>query len=99
MVLPFIVLLAGGIFVWMSRESFPEEQRIPKESLNKENSCEKDEDCACGIHINTGDCFYGNKAYVDTSYVCPDFCTGIKGDWIVTCRDFQCTQQDSESAL
>jgi hypothetical protein len=47
--------------------------------------CESDEDCACGKDKETGECFLGNKEFVDTSQQCPDFCTGIGGDYEVIC--------------
>ena len=34
-------------------------------SVSDEVLCVKDSDCACGVHIETGDCFYGNKDFVD----------------------------------
>jgi len=54
--------------------------------------CEQDSDCACGKSIETGDCFYGNKAFVDTSQQCPDFCTGIAGNLVIKCVDNICKQ-------
>ncbi|NIO44072.1 MAG: hypothetical protein GTN36_00760 [Candidatus Aenigmarchaeota archaeon] len=60
-----------------------------------ESYCNFDEDCACGIHKETSDCFYGNKAYVDTSQQCPDFCTGIAGNLIIKCVNNKCIQVSS----
>lgn len=57
-----------------------------------EKACESDSDCACGKHIRTGDCFYGNKQYVDTTSQCPDFCTGIAGNLQISCQRGMCTQ-------
>ena len=54
--------------------------------------CEQDNDCACGKDIETGNCFYGNKNYVEVSEQCPDFCTGIAGNLIIKCVDNTCTQ-------
>ena len=54
--------------------------------------CRMDEDCACGVDIETGDCFYGNKNYVDTGRQCPDFCTGIAGNLAIECINNVCTQ-------
>lgn len=57
-----------------------------------EKYCEQDTDCVCGVHINTEDCFYGNKNYVNTKQQCPDFCTGITGTLRIECIDNECTQ-------
>ena len=65
-------------------------QNIPSEEF-----CEKDTDCACGVHKNTGNCFYGNKNYVDTSKQCPDFCAGIGGHLSIICENNKCTQKSS----
>ena len=61
-----------------------------------EQYCEQDSDCACGKSIETGDCFYGNKAFVDTSQQCPDFCTGIAGNLVIECVDNTCKQSRTE---
>ncbi|MEM4648014.1 MAG: hypothetical protein QXO12_01740 [Candidatus Pacearchaeota archaeon] len=53
--------------------------------------CQTDSDCACGIDKETGECAYGNKAYIDTSKQCPDFCTGIGGNLRVKCVNNLCT--------
>tara|TARA_Y100000310_G_C20682263_1_gene816681 strand:- start:2345 stop:2746 length:402 start_codon:yes stop_codon:yes gene_type:complete len=58
---------------------------IPAEEL-----CEVDEDCACGVHIDTRDCFLGNKDYVDISEQCPDYCTGIAGNRVLKCMYNRC---------
>lgn len=58
--------------------------------------CEQDEDCACGIHKETKDCFYGNIEYVDESVQCPDFCTGFGGNLAVRCIDSRCQQIERE---
>jgi hypothetical protein len=57
--------------------------------------CQVDEDCVCGgIDKNTGDCFVGNLAYqkefVDMSQQCPDFCTGIAGNFVTKCVNNVC---------
>lgn len=54
--------------------------------------CRQDKDCACGININTGDCFYGNKKYVNTQKQCPDFCSGFAGNLISKCVNNECKQ-------
>lgn len=59
---------------------------------NKEKYCETDEDCACGRHTTTGNCFYGNVNYVNTTSQCPDFCTGIAGNFRIGCVKNECKQ-------
>lgn len=54
--------------------------------------CNIDKDCACGLHTETGECFYGNVNYVDASEHCPDFCNGIAGNLVIKCIDNICTQ-------
>lgn len=55
-----------------------------------ESYCSTDSDCACGTHITTGECFYGNKDYVDVEKQCPDFCTGIAGNLATKCVNSTC---------
>ncbi len=55
-----------------------------------ESYCSTDNDCACGTHITTGACFYGNKAYVNVEKQCPDFCTGIAGNLATKCINNTC---------
>lgn len=57
-----------------------------------EKYCEKDDDCACGRNIRTGECFYGNKNFVNVSDQCPDFCTGIHGHFVIRCINNECKQ-------
>jgi len=61
-------------------------------SYSSEKFCSADSDCVCGVHIKTGACFYGNKNFVDTSKQCPDFCTGIAGNFEIKCIDGECKQ-------
>jgi len=60
--------------------------------ISMKTYCKQDSDCACGISKETGECFYGNKAFVDTSRQCPDFCTGIAGNLVIKCVDDTCKQ-------
>jgi hypothetical protein len=55
-----------------------------------EKSCITNSDCACGVNINTGDCFFGNRNFVDETRQCPDFCTGIAGNLQVVCVNKAC---------
>jgi putative hemolysin len=61
-------------------------------SREKPNFCESDADCACGVHISTRDCFYGQKEFVDAGQQCPDFCNGIAAHLEIKCEKNQCTQ-------
>jgi eight-cysteine-cluster-containing protein len=57
-----------------------------------EQSCRYLDDCACGTRIKTGECFFGNKAFVNVEKQCPDFCTGIGGNLQVSCVANKCQQ-------
>lgn len=54
--------------------------------------CQADSDCACGMRVGSGACFYGNKEYVNTSGQCPDFCGGIAGNLVLRCVNESCVQ-------
>lgn len=60
-------------------------------SADKPNFCLTASDCSCGVHIVSRECFRGQKEFVDASTQCPDFCTGIAGNFITTCAKNQCT--------
>ncbi len=64
--------------------------------VKSEDKCSSDDDCACGKNINTGDCFYGNKNFVDTKQQCPDFCSGIAGNLVIKCVNNKCKQGITE---
>lgn len=51
--------------------------------------CLIDSDCACGAGI-TGECFYGNKNFVNASGQCPDFCAGENIE--IKCINSECRQ-------
>jgi len=59
-------------------------------SLVNKLYCEKDEDCACGVDKETGQCAIGNKKYIDITRQCPDFCTGIGGYLKIVCKNNTC---------
>lgn len=85
--------ITGGIIdgKWdmLKDEMIPgaEHPEIPEDEY-----CEQDEECACGIHRDTKDCFYGNIEYVNEGVQCPDFCTGIAGNLAVRCIGNRCQQ-------
>ena len=62
---------------------------MPVDNLDK--YCVNSDDCACGSHISTGACFYGNRDYVNTLKQCPDFYTGFGGNLEIRCLDNKCT--------
>lgn len=55
--------------------------------------CSTDADCACGVHVSTGDCFYGNSAFVNVEQQCPDFCEGIGAHLEIVCQQNRCIQR------
>ncbi len=59
---------------------------------NVEKFCSVDSDCACGTHMMTGECFYGNKNYVNVTRQCPDFCNGIAAHLEIKCVANECKQ-------
>jgi len=60
--------------------------------VKNEKSCNSVDDCACGVYVTTSDCFFGNKAFVNTEKQCPDFCTGIAGNLELRCVNNECKQ-------
>lgn len=66
-----------------------------------ENSkfCFSDSDCACGKSNATGECFYGNKNFVNASEQCPDFCAGIGGNFEIKCINSECRQVQKGNAV
>ncbi|MEM2175092.1 MAG: hypothetical protein QXI58_05685 [Candidatus Micrarchaeia archaeon] len=78
-ILTIIVVFILGFFIFSVFESKVDEK-----------FCLRDEDCACGTKINTGECFVGNKKYVNTEVQCPDFCTGIAGNFVTKCISNKC---------
>ena len=83
--------MIGIVYVYNNPEIM---KSLQKKFGENDKYCETDGDCACGVHINTGDCFYGNKNYVNTLQQCPDFCSGIAGDLIIKCIDNECKQTE-----
>jgi hypothetical protein len=55
-----------------------------------ETACATDSDCACGTHVQTGECFVGRAEFVNVSRQCPDFCTGIDGRRQTRCMNGTC---------
>jgi putative hemolysin len=62
-----------------------------------EGFCRSDGDCACGIHVKTGKCFYGNKLYVNAEKQCPDFCSGFAGNLTIHCVNDECRQVPAQA--
>jgi hypothetical protein len=57
-----------------------------------EKQCSTNDDCACGVSIKTGYCFFGNKNFVNTTFQCPDFCNGIAANLEIRCISNDCKQ-------
>ena len=83
------IICFGGCVKQNVINDIPQEQ--PEQTVS-EKSCQKDDDCACGRHKKTRECFFGNAKYVDTSKQCPDFCSGIDGRMKVRCINNECWQ-------
>lgn len=81
-------MLAVTLLVIVACTPQSSDDRIKK----PQDFCNTDADCACGRHIETGACFFGNKDYVDTTQQCPDFCTGITGAMKLQCVNNSCEQ-------
>lgn len=71
-------------------------ENVPKNQVQIDKLCETDNDCGCGRHTQTGECFFGNKDYVDTDNQCPDFCSGITGTLKIECNNNECVQKMTE---
>lgn len=72
--------------------TIPTTTSVETTTVENDLLCDGDFDCTCGVHIETGDCFYGNKEYVDFTRQCPDFCSGFAGNLRVKCIEGECTQ-------
>lgn len=67
----------------------------PASGIPVELRCAYDSDCSCGVSIATGVCAFGNRDYIDASKQCPDFCTGIAGNFRTACVGGACTHVSS----
>ncbi len=85
-----VIMLSGCVIQPKVPQTFP--QPLPLGQLVDDTLCQSNVDCDCGVHINTGDCFFGNKRFVKSGEYCPDFCTGIGGNLRVVCVNNHCTQ-------
>ena len=80
------LLVIVSIFIVAGMQSQP---------VKSENSCSIDSDCACGVSLATGDCAYGNAAFINASKQCPDFCSGIAANLEIKCLNKVCVQQQT----
>ena len=64
---------------------------IQHTTVPPEKYCTQDADCACGKNA-AGECFYGNRQYVNVDEQCPDFCTGIAAMFEIKCVENECRQ-------
>ena len=92
------IIFAGilGIFAVCMIISMGCVAQTPAENTTAEKYCSSDADCACGRHVTTSDCFYGNKQYVNVSQQCPDYCTGIAANLEISCVNNTCIQRQSQ---
>jgi hypothetical protein len=79
------LLVVVGVILLIKFTKETQKPEVPDEEY-----CEQDADCACGVHVDTGECFYGNRKYVNTLQQCPDFCTGIDGTRSIKCIGNEC---------
>lgn len=66
-------------------------------AVEDQKACRTAEDCVCGTKINTNECFFGNRKYVNVEKQCPDYCTGITGRLMIGCVDGLCQQIDNKA--
>jgi hypothetical protein len=79
-----------GMYMYYGLQTFESKTLCENAANDSEKSCSIDSDCACGKHKTTRECFVGNKKYVNTTEQCPDFCTGIGGNFETKCIDNKC---------
>jgi len=91
LIIIILAVIVGGLAIFWQYYWMPVEQSNTPKILS-EKYCKEDGDCVCGIHKTTRSCFYGNKDYVDTTQQCPDFCTGIGGNFQIKCVNKECKQ-------
>lgn len=72
---------------------------VPEPSVSSDvisrDACETDDDCICdGFDEQADKCFVGTREYhalyVNTTRQCPDFCTGIAGNFETKCVEKTC---------
>jgi len=64
--------------------------KLSERDISNEKFCISDDDCSCGVKIDTGECFVGNKNFVNPDVQCPDFCTGVHGKFKTKCINNEC---------
>lgn len=84
-----------GLYMYEGLQTF-ETRGACQSALNSdaEKRCNQDSDCACGVSKATGECAVGSTEDIDTSQQCPDFCTGIAGNFETRCVQRQCKLVD-----
>ncbi|MFN3528064.1 MAG: beta-propeller domain-containing protein, partial [Candidatus Altarchaeaceae archaeon] len=88
----YLYVISNNKIVVVNENDWEIVNKLEMQTKNLEKSCKIDSDCSCGVHIKTGECFYGNKNFVDSSKQCPDFCTGIAGNFEIKCIEGECKQ-------
>ena len=85
-----LIVFGAGIYLFKTHGKGSQKQEELQN--DPERFCKTDEDCACGIDKVTRKCAFGNKNFIDTSIECPDFCSGIAGQFKIICKNNQCVQ-------
>jgi len=69
-------------------------------TLLKMFACETDSDCVCGVKKGTKECAFGNRKFIDTTFQCPDYCSGIAGQFELSCgASGYCKQNNKPSSI
>jgi hypothetical protein len=94
-----MVLIIFGVIIYLFKTNDKAFQKQTELQNDPKKFCKTDEDCACGINKETGECSFGNKNFIDTSIECPDFCSGIAGQFKIICKNNQCVQVPRDSIV
>jgi hypothetical protein len=94
-----MLLIVFGVGIYFFKTHGKASQKQEELQNDPKKFCKTDEDCACGINKETGECAFGNKNFIDTSIECPDFCSGIAGRFKIICKNNQCIQVPRDSIV
>jgi hypothetical protein len=97
-----MLLIVLGIGIYSLKIYVKASQKQTEFQHDPKKFCQTDADCVCGIDKEKGGCAFGNKDFIDTSMECPDFCSGIAGQFKIICKNNQCVQvprNDIESII
>ena len=70
-------------------------------SIKPQDFCQSDDDCACGVSLETADCYIGNREYIDNGTIeyandggiCKTYCDGQIGNLELKCVSNRCVAQ------